>query len=388
MESTPPQSSLCTGWGIRLTAGSTSRRKWSRSFPHIRFVLPTAQVIPVTMNGGAPQTAWMDVQIRGPQDVMGAVTKRPDLIDYSVGEIVDLIAEEGEKYGVMPHRVMLVGFSLGAHMAAWIGLQLPVKLAGMVMMSGCIFGLGHCTVTDMGKKTPLLCCHGSADQVIPAMGSQMAVSQLEEQGCTIAGRRVFDGLGHSCNAEEVEYVEEFVRRLLPDEERSGEKLPLRLVLLEKLDLQPHRIADGASVTISQTSKEELNGKVGTIVGYDAMKQRYLINVPGNAAPLSLTGEKLTQHCVVDLPSGTESLICAYNPEQGFAVAGGGDEFVKAEDVRFKKGTFVTAHGLTSEKGSKMNGRGGVILSFENNGRYMVSFNRQEQVALKPSNVKP
>ena len=32
------------------------------------------EVIPVTMNGGAPQTAWMDVQIRGPQDVMGAVS--------------------------------------------------------------------------------------------------------------------------------------------------------------------------------------------------------------------------------------------------------------------------------------------------------------------------
>ena len=33
-----------------------------------------------------------------------------------------------------------------------------------------------CQVTDMGKKTPLLCCHGSADQVIPAMGSQVLSS--------------------------------------------------------------------------------------------------------------------------------------------------------------------------------------------------------------------
>jgi hypothetical protein len=259
----------------------------------------------------------------------------------------------------------------------------------MVMLSGCVFGLGHCKVTDLGKKTPLLCCHGSADQVIPAMGSQMACQQLEEQGCTIAARRVFEGLEHSCNVEEIEYVEEFIRRLITDEERQPPEPTLGVVLFEKLDLQPHRIADGMLVTISQTSKEELNGKVGTIVGYDAMKQRYLITVPGNAAPLSLTVEKLTQHCIVDLPSGKDCKICGYNPEQGFAVSGGGEEFIQAQDVRFKKGTFVTAHGLTSEKGSKLNGRGGVILSFDDsNGRYMVSFNREQQVAMKPTNMKP
>ena len=182
---------------------------------------------------------------------------------------------------------------------------------------------------------------------------------------------------------------------------------MRQALFAGLDLQPHRIADGVFVTISQTrsswglccwefalplSKEVSDGRIGRIVGYDAVRKQYLIRVQGNAfqcRAFRLTVEKLTQHCIVDLPGGKEGCICAYNPERGFAIAGGSqDAFIPAQDVRLKKGTFVTAQGLTSEEGSRLNGQGGVILSVEDNGRYIVSFNRAVQVALKPTNVKP
>ena len=44
------------------------------------------------------------------------------------------------------------------------------------------------------------------------------------------------------------------------------------------------------------------------------------------------------------------------------------------DLRLPNGTVVSPHGLTSAKGSQLNGLYGTILSFnEENGRYMVSF---------------
>ena len=175
--------------------------------------LPTAQIIPVTLLGGLLMPAWCDVK-----DLKDHAS-RPEFMDYSVSEIVELIAEEGAKYGVMPHKVVLAGFSMGAHMAAWIGLQLPAKLAGMVIVAGGPWALNHCKISEMGKMSPLLSCHGADDALFPESYIRRVCEQLEEQGCTIASRRVFDGLAHAINEEEIVYVEEFLRQRLPDEAR-------------------------------------------------------------------------------------------------------------------------------------------------------------------------
>ena len=88
------------------------------AFPWVKFILPTATTRPVTMNMGHTMTAWYDIV---------GLDKRSnehcDGIDVSVARIRKLLEEE-HATGLPYSRIALAGFSQGAALSLYTGLQM------------------------------------------------------------------------------------------------------------------------------------------------------------------------------------------------------------------------------------------------------------------------
>lgn len=82
----------------------------SKALPYVKFILPTAPNIPVTLNGGARMNAWYDITgltaDRASEDCEG-------ILD-SVQSIKSILKSEIDS-GVSPNRIVLAGFSQVTH---------------------------------------------------------------------------------------------------------------------------------------------------------------------------------------------------------------------------------------------------------------------------------
>ncbi|KAI9331785.1 phospholipase/Carboxylesterase [Zopfochytrium polystomum] len=195
----------------------------SRSLPHIKFILPTASSIPVTINRGSVMPAWFDIRAFGDYDIKS--------IKGSVEYIKGLIAAEHATAGIPPDRVVLGGFSQGCFLsmttatAAAEKLQLDGRLAGFVGLSGTV--LAAHTEQAMATKqphpnpnatTPVFYGLGGSDPMITPDRAESVVARLRQgtppRDLTV---RVYPGMGHASCAEEVADVEAFLKRVIPDQ---------------------------------------------------------------------------------------------------------------------------------------------------------------------------
>lgn len=136
-------------------------------FTGTRFVLPQAPTRPVTLNGGWPMPSWYDIlALTTPRAIDDAQ------LEASAQSVVELI-EAQVAQGIAPSRIVLAGFSQGGavvlHTAflAWTG-----PLGGVLALSTYAPTFGERLTGDARQRSiPVLCLHGSADEVVlPAMG--------------------------------------------------------------------------------------------------------------------------------------------------------------------------------------------------------------------------
>ena len=98
----------------------------------VRFVLPSAPVRPVTINGGYEMRAWYDIFPPGPD---GSRREDEPGLRESQALVQQLLDREAQR-GVPPGRTVLMGFSQGCAMTLLAGLRAPQRLAGLVALSG------------------------------------------------------------------------------------------------------------------------------------------------------------------------------------------------------------------------------------------------------------
>jgi phospholipase/carboxylesterase len=174
----------------------------------VRFVLPRAPVIPVTINGGHRMRAWYDILS------MDLVRREDESgLRASMAAVSALIDREVAR-GVPAHRIVLAGFSQGCAITLGAGLRHPQRLAGLVGMSGYL-PLAEATAAERhpaNHDTLVFMAHGTRDGVVPlARGS--------------AGRDLLQGLGmkvdwqaypmeHSVCAEEVRALNDWLLKVL------------------------------------------------------------------------------------------------------------------------------------------------------------------------------
>jgi predicted esterase len=184
---------------------------WAPRMPHVKFILPTAVVSPVTLNGGYPMPAWYDIKsLSGDRK-----SESCDGIQASRDRILKIIAKEEEKSGIKPERIVLGGFSQGAAMSYYTGLTFPHKFAGLLILSGYMPIESQIKPTEEAKKTPIFACHGDADGVVQLAWGKDGVEQAKAKGVADVTFKVYEDLPHSADPDELEDALKFLQKVLP-----------------------------------------------------------------------------------------------------------------------------------------------------------------------------
>ncbi len=178
------------------------------ALPDVRFVLPHASAMPVTVNGGYVMPAWYDIftlDIAGDQDEAG--------IRAAEATLAALVARELSR-GVAAERIVLAGFSQGGAVALQTALRYPQPLAGVLALSTYLplAGMLASEKNPANAGLPVFIAHGNEDAVIPLQAALMARESLEREGYTVEWQAY--PMEHSVCRQEVDDIRRFLLRVL------------------------------------------------------------------------------------------------------------------------------------------------------------------------------
>lgn len=180
--------------------------------PHIKVICPTANTIPVTLNGGMSMPSWFDLFSLDPNSQEDAAG-----IKSATNQIHQLIASEMSG-GIASKRIMLGGFSQGGALALYSTFTHKEPLAGVMALSCWLPLRNEFSQGAPGNKdTSLIQCHGDMDPLVPKTFGQMS-HVLIKKICSDAQFKTYPGLGHSSGDEEMEDLRKFINDKIPASE--------------------------------------------------------------------------------------------------------------------------------------------------------------------------
>ena len=131
-----------------------------------------------------------------------------DLI-HRTHELADFIAEAAAGYAIDPGKILAIGYSNGANIAASLLLLRPGTLAGAALLRAMV-PLVPDTVPDL-NGTRVLLMSGHHDPIVPAENARRLASLLGEAGADVTLR--FENAGHQLT----EYTLDITRRWIADQ---------------------------------------------------------------------------------------------------------------------------------------------------------------------------
>jgi phospholipase/carboxylesterase len=174
----------------------------------VRFLFPSAPVMPVTINGGYEMPAWYDIlgaDLVSRQDESG--------LRQTQAAIEALIAREKSR-GIPAHRIVMAGFSQGCAMALMIGLRHAEPLAGIAGLSGYL-PLADKTAAERSAASqgvPVFLAHGTHDPVVVLPRATATHETLTALGYRVEWRDY--PMEHSVCAQEVADLQQWLLRVL------------------------------------------------------------------------------------------------------------------------------------------------------------------------------
>jgi phospholipase/carboxylesterase len=174
----------------------------------VRCVLPHADEIPVTVNGGYVMRAWYDIRT-------GDLTQREDEAGLRRSQaVVQALIEREIARGVPAHRIVLMGFSQGCAMTLMTGLRCPVRLAGLAGLSGYL-PLADKTAAERhaaNLTTPIFLAHGDDDGVVPMARAVASRNALQAMGHPVQWQEY--AMEHSVCMEEIAELNRWLLQVL------------------------------------------------------------------------------------------------------------------------------------------------------------------------------
>lgn len=144
----------------------------------IRFIFPHAPSRPVTLNNGMVMPAWFDIfalDLNAKMDEMGIIEAQ---------KLIEQIIEVQIQEGILPSRIVLVGFSQGGALALYTALCSKIVLAGVAGLST-YFPLQAVKSQKeglMNASLPIFLGHGLLDPIVPYWMGQQSFVYLKEKG--------------------------------------------------------------------------------------------------------------------------------------------------------------------------------------------------------------
>jgi phospholipase/carboxylesterase len=174
----------------------------------VRYILPRAPVRPVTLNNGYQMRAWYDIlgtQLERREDEIG--------LRESMREVHALIDRETAR-GVAPNRIVLGGFSQGCAMTLLAGLRYPMRLGGLVGMSGYLPLAANTAAErhDANALVPIFMAHGKRDPMIALDRAVASRESLTKLGYAVDWHEY--PMEHSVCIEEIQALNAWLLRVL------------------------------------------------------------------------------------------------------------------------------------------------------------------------------
>jgi len=115
--------------------------------------------------------------------------------------------------GLGPSQTFLLGFSQGACLATTYAAQNPQRYGGIVGLSGGLIGPEGMDVTVEGslKNTPVFLGCSDEDPYLPVERVHETADVLRTMDGKVT-TRIYEGLGHTTNEDEIEHVRSLLRR--------------------------------------------------------------------------------------------------------------------------------------------------------------------------------
>ncbi|KAG6914728.1 hypothetical protein DXG01_015739 [Tephrocybe rancida] len=166
------------GSGPGLIPSLTDILTHTPGLSHIKFILPTAQSIPITARGdGVPTPGWFDylsfdfkseTRVEDEEGILRAVA----LAD-------DFVTREVEDHSIPRHRIVIGGFSNGSVTALMTAISSKQLLAGAFVLGG-IVPLRDKTkelMSPHASSLPIFWGHGRVDELV-----EVQVAQKDAEG--------------------------------------------------------------------------------------------------------------------------------------------------------------------------------------------------------------
>ncbi|KGM42026.1 carboxylesterase [Aquabacterium sp. NJ1] len=175
----------------------------------IRYVLPSAPVMSVSINGGYEMRAWYDIL------PTNDLARREDEAGLRRShQAINALIDREVQRGIAPGRIVLMGFSQGCAMALMTGLRYPHRLAGIVALSGYLPlpGSTEAERHAANQHTPIFMAHGTDDDVVLMSRGQAAQASLTTLGYQVEWHDY--PMAHSLCLEEVEDINDWLIKVL------------------------------------------------------------------------------------------------------------------------------------------------------------------------------
>lgn len=178
------------------------------NLPNIRFILPHAPSMPVTINNGYVMPAWYDLH----GTTIGSIEDEAGIIQSQ--HYVNTLIEKEIMLGIPAEKIVLAGFSQGGAIALHTGLRYPQKLAGIMALSTYVPLKNKLELQahQANKQIPILMAHGIFDEIISLATCQISLKLLQDLQYSVTWRQ-YD-MAHSLCAEEIDDIRRFLTDVL------------------------------------------------------------------------------------------------------------------------------------------------------------------------------
>jgi predicted esterase len=124
--------------------------------------------------------------------------------------VIDQLVDEVLASGVPVERIVLLGFSQGACLAATAAVRRPARYGGVIVLSGGLIGPPG-TVWDGGSfdRAPAFLGCSDPDPHVPTERVDESAAVFERMGAAVT-KRIYPNMGHVVNDDEVAFVREIM----------------------------------------------------------------------------------------------------------------------------------------------------------------------------------
>ncbi|MFC7139183.1 alpha/beta hydrolase [Halosimplex aquaticum] len=132
-------------------------------------------------------------------------------------QAIDDAVERANDHGVPTERVMVLGFSQGACLGSEYVARNPRRYGGLVAFSGGLIGetIDPDEFEGSLDGTPAFLGCSDVDPHIPEERVHVTTEVLEKLDADVE-ERIYEGMGHGVNDDEIEYVDGMVAALVDD----------------------------------------------------------------------------------------------------------------------------------------------------------------------------